>query len=212
MGRPRGSKNQKPKATTPEDPSGLRAAGKKLADADAKKQLKLVVNDRDDVPVTREEVELPYALSETEIAHVNGQVMRLEVEITALSKEHSDLQTQARGKSKEIEKKRKEVSKLAAESHTKTRRILTGVRIEHDYQAAQLRFFRLDRGPRDVGELYDTTAMPPEERERAIFTAPKDAERVVVEDDETQPPDATAPTDPAPPADEPAVNAKGGDS
>ena len=34
------------------------------------------------------------------------------------------------------------------------------------------------------GELYDTKAMLPEEREKAIFTAPKDAERVVVEPDD----------------------------
>ena len=94
--------------------------------------------------------------------------------------------------------------------------ILTGVRVEHDYQAAQLRFFRLDRGPRDVGELYDTTAMPPDEREKAIFTAPKDAERVVVDEepaaDESETPPATDARIEPSLVDEPAVNAKGGDS
>jgi hypothetical protein len=92
--------------------------------------------------------------------------------------------------------------------------ILTGVRVEHDYQAAQLRFFRLDRGPREVGELYDTTAMPPEEREKAIFTAPKDAERVVVEPDDAADEDraADAKQRDEDADDEPAVNAKGGES
>lgn len=210
MSRPKGSKN-KPKATLPEDPSGLRAAGTKLAADDAKKQMKLVVDARD-VPVTREERELPQALAQTEVQHVAMGCARLQGEIDQLEADKAKLQKEVGELNKEIGTKHKELSKGSAEVRTGTRMILTGVRVEHDFQAAQLRFFRLDRGPAGVGELYDTKAMPPEEREKAIFTAPKDAERVVVEDGETPPPDATAPTEPPPAADEPAVNAKGGDS
>lgn len=216
MSRPKGSKNKK---TTddgaPADPSGLRAAGKKLAADDAAKAQSKLVLDARDIAITREEIELPHKLAETEVTHITAQAMALEVEITALSKDLNDLQTQARGKSKEIEKKRKETSKLAAEAHTKTRMILVGVKVEHDYPAAQLRYYRLDRGPIDpvtkerVGELYDTKAMPPEEREKAIFTAPKDAERVVVDEEPAadEPPDAAAPGESV---DEPDVDEEGG--
>lgn len=208
MSRPKGSKN-KPKATAPEDPSGLRAVGKKLAADDAAKAQSKLVLDARDIAITREERELPQALAQTEVQHVAMGCARLQGEIDQLEADKAKLQKEIGDLNKEIAAKHKDLSKGSAEVRTGTRMILTGVRVEHDYQAAQLRFFRLDRGPRDVGELYDTTAMPPEERERAIFTAPKDAERVVVADEE---PDATAPTEPPPASDEPAVNAKGGES
>jgi hypothetical protein len=210
MGRPKGSKNA-PKATTPDDPSGLRAAGKKLAeDAAAKAQSKLVLDARD-IAITREERELPHALAETEVKHIAAACAQLQGEIDVHEAEKARLQKQIGEKNKTIAALHKDLSKGSAEVRTGTKLLLVGVRVEHDYQAAQLRFYRLDRGPRDVGELYDTTAMPPEERERAIFTAPKDAERVVVEDDETQPPATDARIEPSI-VDEPAVNAKGGES
>jgi len=209
MGRPKGSKNA-PKASAPADPSGLRAAGKKLADdAAAKAQSKLVLDARD-IAITREERELPQALAQTEVQHIAMACARLQGEIDALEADKSKLQKEIGELNKELGTKHKELSKGSAEVRTGTRMILTGVRVEHDYQAAQLRFYRLDRGPRDVGEHYDTQPMPPEERERAIFTAPKDAERVVV-DDETQPPATDARIEPSI-VDEPAVNAKGGES
>ena len=210
MGRKPGSKN-KPKATTPEDPSGLRAAGKKLAADDAKKQMKLVVAARD-VPVTREERELPQALAQTEVQHVAMGCARLQGEIDQLEADKAKLQKEIADLNKEIAAKHKDLSKGSAEVRTGTRMILTGVRVEHDYQAAQLRFFRLDRGPASVGELYDTTAMPADEREKAIFTAPKDAERVVVEDADDDENADRLDRDLADADDEPAVNAKGGES
>lgn len=207
MGRTKGSKN-KPKATTPEDPSGLRAAGKKLADdAAAKAQSKLAIDARD-IAITREERELPQALAQTEVQHVAMACARLQGEIDGLEAAKSKLQKEIAELNKEIGTKHKELSKGSAEVRTGTRMILTGVRVEHDYQAAQLRFYRLDRGPRDVGELYDTTAMPPEERERAIFTAPKDAERVVIDEDAAPDEPPAAPGESV----DPPVNAKGGES
>lgn len=186
-------KGKKKNDGAPADPSGLRAVGAKLAEDEAKaKQSKLVLDARD-IAITREEVELPRSLSETEVAHAQAQVMQLEGEIDELTREKERLAKEASEKAKEITKRRKDVSKLAQQSRTRTEMLLTGVRVEHDFQAAQVRYYRLDRGPRDEGELYDTKAMPPEERERAIFTPPKDAERVVVEE-------------------KPAVNAKGDES
>ena len=220
MGRKPGSKN-KPKGGADDakaDPSGLRAAGAKLAADDAKKQMKLVVAARD-VPVTREEIELPHALSETEVKHASGMAMQAQGELDSLEGEKAAIAKKLAEKTKEITDKRKEVSKLSAEARTGVRRILVGVRIEHDYQASQLRYYRLDRGPVDPdgtrkGELYDTKAMPPEEREKAIFTAPKDAERVVVEPDDAADEDraADAKQRDEDADDEPAVNAKGGES
>lgn len=196
-------KGKKKNDGAPADPSGLRAAGKKLAeDEAAKAQSKLPITARD-IAITREERELPQALAQTEVQHVAMANARLSGEIDALETDKARLQKQIGDLNKEITAKHKDLSKGSREVLTGTRMIVTGVRVEHDFQAAQLRFFRLDRGPRDIGELYDTQAMPPEEREKAIFTPPKDAERVVVE----EPDIATAPTDPAP-----AVNAKGGES
>lgn len=185
-------------------PKNLREAAEQAA-AD-ERQSKLPITARD-VRITRQEIELPHALAETEVEHVKGKVMLLEVEITALSKEHADLQTMARGKAKEIAQKRAEVSKLSAEAHTKVRHILTGVRIEHDFGAAQLRYYRLDQGPIDpetkerLGVWYDTQPMSPEEREQAIFK-PTSPDRVVLDDDTAEP---TGDADEA-------VNAKGGDA
>ena len=186
------------------EPKTMREAADQAA-AD-ERQSKLPITARD-VRITRQEIELPHALAETEVEHARGRVMILEVEITALSKEHADLQAEARGIAKTITKKRAEVSKLSAEAHTKVRHILTGVRIEHDFAAAQLRYYRLDRGEIDpvtkerAGELYDTQPMPPEEREEAIFK-PTSPDRVVLDDGAAEP---------AGDADE-AVNAKGGDA
>lgn len=186
------------------EPKTMREAADQAA-AD-EKQAKLPITARD-VRITRQEIELPHALAETEVEHVKGKVMLLEVEITALSKEHADLQTMARGKAKEISQKRADVSKLSAEAHTKTRKLVVGVRVEHDFAAAQLRYYRLDRGEINpetkerVGELYDTQPMPPEEREEAIFK-PTSPDRVVLDE-------GTA--EPTGDADE-AVNAKGGDA
>lgn len=192
------------KKNTKGEPKTLREAADQAA-AD-ERQAKLPIAARD-VAVTREEVELPHALADTEVAHVTAQAMALEVEITRLSKDLADLQTEARGISKTITKKRAEVSKLSDEAHTKTRKLVVGVRVEHDYAAAQLRYYRLDRGEIDpvtkerTGELYDTQPMPAEEREKAIFK-PTSPDRVVLDD-------GTA--EPTGDADE-AVNAKGGDA
>jgi len=205
MGRPKGSKNA-PKASAPADPSGLRAAGKKLADdAAAKAQSKLVLDARD-IAITREERELPHALAETEVKHIAAACAQLQGEIDVHEAEKARLQKQIGEKNKTIAALHKDLSKGSAEVRTGTKLLLVGVRVEHDYQAAQLRFYRLDRGPRDVGELYDTTAMPPEERERAIFTAPKDAERVVVDDAAADEPPAA----PGESVDEPDVDEEGG--
>ena len=186
------------------EPKTMREAADQAA-AD-ERQSKLPITARD-VRITRQEIELPHSLADTEVAHVTAQAMALEVEITRLSKDLADLQTMARGKAKEIAQKRAEVSKLSAEAHTKVRHILTGVRIEHDFAAAQLRYYRLDRGEVDpvtkerTGELYDTQPTPPEEREEAIFK-PTSPDRVVLDDGAAEP---------AGDADEP-VNAKGGDA
>lgn len=165
----------------PADPSGLRAAGKKLAaDEAAKAQSKLAINARD-VAVTREEIELPHALAETEVRHIANANAQLQGEIDQLEADKAALQKQITEKNKAIATKHKELSKGSAEVRTGTRMLLVGVRIEHDYQAGVLRYHRLDRGARDVGELYDTKAMDPEEREKAIFT-PTNEERIHVED------------------------------
>lgn len=212
MGRTKGSKN-KAKATDA-DPSGLRAAGKKLAADDAAKaQSKLMIDARD-VAITREEIELPQALAATEVQHVAHACARLQGEIDALDANKAKLQKEIGDINKDITAKHKDLSKGSAEVRTGTRMIVTGVRVEHDYQAAQLRFYRLDRGPRDVGELYDTKAMPADEREKAIFTPPKDAERVVVTEDDAADEDREADRVQRDEGanDEPAVNANGGDS
>lgn len=213
MSRPKGSKN-KPKTGVdgaPADPSGLRAAGKKLAADDAAKAQSKLVLDARDIAITREERELPQALAQTEVQHVAMGCARLQGEIDQLEADKAKLQKEIGDLNKEIAAKHKDLSKGSAEVRTGTRMILTGVRVEHDYQAAQLRYFRLDRGPREIGELYDTQPMPADEREKAIFTAPKDAVRVVVDDTiaEGDPSEDAAPGESV---DEPAVNAKGGDS
>ena len=205
MGRPKGSKNKPKGTTTPVDPSGLRAVGAKLA-AD-EKQAKLPIVSAD-VAVSREDVELPVALAETEVEHARAQVMALEVEITAHAKDLEALQAEARDKSKTIAKKRREVSKLSTEAHTRVRMLVVPVRIEHDYPRGQVRYYRLDRGVPEVGELYDTKAMPPEEREKALFKAPPPEERIDLDDDAEAPAEQSE-TDAS---DEPDVNAKGGDA
>lgn len=209
MSRPKGSKNKPKHHDGVTDPSGLRAAGKKLAADDAAKAQGKLVLDARDIAITREERELPQALAQTEVQHVAMGCARLQGEIDQLEADKAKLQKEIGDLNKEIAAKHKDLSKGSAEVRTGTRMILTGVRVEHDYQAAQLRFYRLDRGARDVGELYDTKAMPPEERERAIFTAPKDAERVVVDEDAAadEPPDAAAPGESV---DEPDVDEEGG--
>ena len=213
MGRPKGSKNAPKRHDGDTDPSGLRAAGKKLADdAAAKAQSKLVLDARD-IAITREERELPHALAETEVKHIAAACAQLQGEIDVHEAEKARLQKQIGEKNKTIAALHKDLSKGSAEVRTGTKLLRVGVRIEHDYQAAVVRLFRLDRGPREIGELYATEPMDPEERERAIFTAPKDAERVVV--DEEPPVDENADRldrDLADANDEPAVNAKGGDS
>ena len=211
MGRTKGSKNKPKHHDGVTDPSGLRAVGKKLAADDAAKAQSKLVLDARDIAITREERELPQALAQTEVQHVAMGCARLQGEIDQLEADKAKLQKEVGELNKEIGTKHKELSKGSAEVRTGTRMILTGVRVEHDFQAAQLRFYRLDRGPAGVGELYDTTAMPPEEREKAIFTAPKDAERVVVDDTiaEGEPSEDAAPGESVA---EPAVNAKGGES
>lgn len=176
---PRKKKGASNDGKPPADPSGLRAAGKKLEADEA--QAKLPITARD-IAVTREEIELPQALAQTEVQHVAMACARLQGEIDQLEADKGKLQKEVGELNKEITTKHKELSKGSAEVRTGTRMIRTGVRIEHDYQAAQVRYFRLDRGPREVGELYDTKAMDPEEREKAIFTPPKDGERLVVEE------------------------------
>ena len=191
MGRDKSPKKDAKKGGAPADPSGLRAAGAKLA----AEQAKLPISAEDET-VERQEAELSTPINSTEVMHLSsmlartqGQIDEAEAEIAAFEEAHRNA---LKEKKKALEKLRKEATKLAREVREEARFALVPVRVVKRYTAGQIDFYRLDRkgpgdeerGPEDrIGVLYDSKPMPPEEREKAIFGAVPGGERVVLDED-----------------------------
>ena len=175
----------KKKQSAAADPSGLRAAGKKLADDEAaKKQGKLPIKGEDKTS-ERQDIELPTPINATEVQHLSLQLARLQGDVDAKVSEIAATEEKHRAELKDLKKSladmRKEATKTAREIRDEARYTLTPVRIERDFAAGQVRYFRLDP---NVGTLYDQKAMDPEERNKALFEKPPEGERVTVDDEE----------------------------
>lgn len=168
MSKPRTSKKAKAEGVPPVE--------KKPAAPSPQEKIKL---DLDDTATTREEIELPRSLADTEVAFISAQTAEAQFKIDL---NEAEIAAYVKPRRKIIAELHKQVSKGSKEVHTKTQHILVQCRVVHDYRLAQVRTYRLDRGDRDIGELIKTVAMPPEEREKAIFSPPPDAPRVEAEE------------------------------
>ncbi len=181
MGRPKGSKNKvKADAKAPTETP--------IADTD---QRKLPLTGAQDRTEEIAEIELPTPIAETEVMHVAAQHAREQrtldsarAALVALQEAHRKEVTEQK---KRIAEHEKEVTKLSREVLDQARYERVKVRTVKDYSNGQIYRYRLDRGLKGEGELYEQTAMDPAEREKAIFEQVPSGERLTVDDDEPAP-------------------------
>lgn len=121
-----------------------------------------------DIEPAEEEIELPTRLGETEVAHQGAINAQTQGEIDRLQGEMADDAEAFRKKRKEDKKALAELQEAhkagSREVREKSRMMLQKVRIEHDFGLGASRYYRRDRGPEGVGELYDTKPMDPDLR------------------------------------------------